>query len=77
MDATIGGNSINLTGAASNGISLSVTGFSAMQTTNSGGINLTTDLNNLVNATASPFITSQSNGATVTGQILVNGVLVP
>ncbi|MEQ9411451.1 MAG: hypothetical protein RIK87_27295 [Fuerstiella sp.] len=77
MQATIGGNSINLTGAGSNGISLSVNGVLPTQTTNFGGINLTTSLNNIVNTTASPFITSEANGATVTGSTLVNGIAVP
>lgn len=77
MEVTIGGNTINLTGGSSNGISLTAIGFIPGQTTNLGGINLTTDLNNIVNAVASPFVSSQSNGATIVGQTLVNGVLVP
>ena len=76
MDLTIGGNTINLAGAGSAGISLSVNGAFAGQTTNIGGISLTTDLNNIVNA-PSPFVTSQTNGATINGQVLVNGILVP
>ena len=76
MDLTIGGNTINLAGAGSAGISLSANGAFAGQTTNIGGISLTTDLNNIVNA-PSPFVTSQTNGATINGQVLVNGILVP
>lgn len=77
FEAIIGGNTINLTGATSDGISLNAVGVSPLQTNNTGGINLTATLNNIINASANPFISTASNGASVTGQILVNGVLRP
>ncbi|MCA9084170.1 MAG: hypothetical protein KDA81_08950, partial [Planctomycetaceae bacterium] len=77
MELTIGGNNISLTGLNANGISLIANGVSPLQVTTTGDINLTTSLNNIVNATASPFISATSNGADITGQILVNGIPVP
>lgn len=77
LGATIGGNTISMTGATSNGISLIATGVTPLQTTNVGDINLTATLDNIINATAAPFITNPTNGASITGQILVNGVLTP
>ena len=77
MELTIGGNTISLTGASSVGIALTAQGVSPLQTTTVGDIDLTTSLNNIVNATTSPFVTTTSDGADITGQILVNGVLRP
>lgn len=77
LEATIGGNTISMTGATSNGISLIATGVTPLQTTNVGDINLTATLDNIINVTAAPFITNPTNGASITGQILVNGVLTP
>jgi len=77
LDLTIGGNSINLTGATPTGIRLTGIGFQPSQVTPSGDINLVPSLNNIINASTSPFVTSMSNGAELTGQTRVNGALVP
>lgn len=77
LNATIGGNTINLTGTNTTGIALLANGTGAVTANNIGGINLTATLNNIVNATANNFISTPTNGAAITGNILVNGVLQP
>lgn len=77
MFVTIEGNSITMTGAGSDGISLSATGISASQTANFGGISLSGTADNTVSATAADFQASESTGATIDGTISVNGVDVP
>ncbi|MEZ6127290.1 MAG: inverse autotransporter beta domain-containing protein [Planctomycetaceae bacterium] len=77
LEATIGGNMVNLAGAGSNGISLTADGLFVGQVIDAGDIHLTTGLNNIINVTGSPFLVSEVNDGQLSGQILVNGVLTP
>lgn len=77
FDYSIESNSIDLTGAGSNGIELSVTGFGAAQPANFGGLQLQGNLNNLINVSGTPLVVLEAAGATVDGQIRVNGTLQP
>lgn len=77
IDYSIENNSIILTGAGSNGIDLSVTGFGAAQPANFGGLRIQGDLNNLINASGAPLVVLEAAGATVDGQIRINGTLQP
>lgn len=77
MLATISGNSINLTGANSDGIVLSAQGFGAGQVANFGGIRLSGPLSNTVTVIRNPFTATQLDGATIDGSILVNGISMP
>ena len=75
MELTINGNLINLTGAASDGINLSSTGTSA--TSDSGHINLSGNVNNIINATQNDFISTLGANGAINNTILVNGVPTP
>lgn len=77
MLMTIEGNSIDLSGGASDGIVISATGFVLGQVTNLGGIDLSGTTNNSVNVTGQPFTATEAVDAQITGRIIVNDVEVP
>ena len=76
VDFTIGGNTMNLSGTSSVGIDLNVTGF-AGTTANLGGLNLSATTNNFINITNATHLITEQDDATVQGQILINGLLIP
>jgi len=77
LETTIGGNVVNLTGAASNGISLTADGIFVGQVIDAGDIRLTAGLDNIINVAGNPFVVSEVNDGQLFGQILINGLLTP
>lgn len=77
MLATISGNVINLAGADSDGIVLSVQGLGLGQPANFGGLQLSGTQNNAVTVVRNPFEGIELDGATIEGSILVNGLSMP
>lgn len=75
ISVNINANTMNLTGATSDGISLSSTGLLAGGSL--GQINLSGTLNNLINVTQNEFITATATGGAINGTTVVNGVAVP
>jgi len=73
--ANISGNAITLSSATSTGIALEAndTGTSA----GPGDITIFSNSDNIVNGLATPFAPPVQTGATIFGQILVNGILSP
>lgn len=77
MNVTLNGNNISLTGTNTTGITLSANGILPAQTTTAGDIDLIGTVNNVIFGATNPFVSTAANGATINGQVLVNGVNLP
>lgn len=76
VEITFGGNNIALSGSASTGINLLAVG-NASATGTAGDIELSSTGNNNPAAAMVPFTFDEQNGASINGQILINGVAQP